>query len=110
MGTLAPGPTRKVFPVLRIGGKETKLARVAIRRTNTTFVVCDAIEWLHLRGKDNEWERGASLFGRRPYPKSRSKGDHMKTKWIWAAGSVAFLLACGASFPVPTQRMADAES
>jgi hypothetical protein len=34
----------------------------------------------------------------------------MKTKWIWAAGSVAFLLACGASFPVPTQRMADAES
>ncbi len=34
----------------------------------------------------------------------------MKTKLIWAAIPVAFSLGCGASFPVPTQRMADAES
>jgi hypothetical protein len=29
---------------------------------------------------------------------------------LWAAVPVALLLACGASFPVPTQHMADAES
>jgi hypothetical protein len=34
----------------------------------------------------------------------------MKTKLMWAAIPVAFSLGCGASFPVPTQRMADAES
>lgn len=28
----------------------------------------------------------------------------------WAVAPLALLLACGASFPVPTQRMADAES
>jgi hypothetical protein len=33
----------------------------------------------------------------------------MKTH-LWAAVPVALLLACGASFPVPTQHMADAES
>lgn len=34
----------------------------------------------------------------------------MKTKLMWAAVPVAFLFGCGASFPVPAQRMADAES
>jgi hypothetical protein len=34
----------------------------------------------------------------------------MKTKLMWAAIPVAFSLGCGATFPVPTQRMADAES
>jgi hypothetical protein len=34
----------------------------------------------------------------------------MKTTLMWAAIPVAFSLGCGASFPVPTQRMADAES
>jgi hypothetical protein len=35
----------------------------------------------------------------------------MKTNCIWIAAPVAFsLVACGASFPAPTQRMADAES
>jgi hypothetical protein len=34
----------------------------------------------------------------------------MKTKWLWAAVPLAFTCACGASFPVPTQRMADAEA
>jgi hypothetical protein len=33
----------------------------------------------------------------------------MKTNWM-ATLPVALLLACGASFPVPTQHMADAES
>lgn len=35
----------------------------------------------------------------------------MKTIWIWATVPLAVsLIGCGASFPVPTQRMADAES
>ena len=35
----------------------------------------------------------------------------MKTNWIWVTVPVALsLIACGASYPVPTQRMADAES
>jgi hypothetical protein len=34
----------------------------------------------------------------------------MKTNAMWAALPVALSVACGASFPVPTQRMADAES
>ena len=35
----------------------------------------------------------------------------MKTIWIWVTVPVAVsLLGCGASFPVPTQHMADAES
>jgi hypothetical protein len=32
------------------------------------------------------------------------------TNWICAAVPVALSIACGASFPVPTQHMADAES
>ena len=32
------------------------------------------------------------------------------TKWSLAALPIALSVACGASFPVPTQRMADAES
>ena len=35
----------------------------------------------------------------------------MKTNWIWVAVPAAVsLIACGGSFPEPTQRMADAES
>lgn len=34
----------------------------------------------------------------------------MKAISKWVSAPAAFLLACGASFPVPTQRMADAES
>src|ERR1700719_3153908 len=34
----------------------------------------------------------------------------MKKTFVWATVPVAFSLACGASFPVPTQHMADAES
>ena len=34
----------------------------------------------------------------------------MKTHFVWAAVPVVFSVACAASFPVPTQRMADAES
>ena len=34
----------------------------------------------------------------------------MKANWIWITVPVAMSLACGASFPVPTQRLADAES
>jgi hypothetical protein len=34
----------------------------------------------------------------------------MKTNWMWTTAPLVFLLACGASFPVPTQHMADAES
>jgi hypothetical protein len=38
------------------------------------------------------------------------KEMNMKANWIWITVPVAMSLACGASFPVPTQRLADAES
>jgi hypothetical protein len=38
------------------------------------------------------------------------EGEIMKAISKWVSAPAAFLLACGASFPVPTQRMADAES
>ena len=34
----------------------------------------------------------------------------MNATWIWITAPIAMSLACGASFPVPTQRLADAES
>ncbi len=34
----------------------------------------------------------------------------VKINFVWTAVPAALLLACGASFPVPTQRMADAEA
>jgi hypothetical protein len=34
----------------------------------------------------------------------------MTKNYVWALVPVAFSVACAASFPVPTQRMADAES
>ena len=34
----------------------------------------------------------------------------MNTNSMWAAVPVALLVACGASFPAPTQHMADAEA
>ena len=34
----------------------------------------------------------------------------MRARFAWAMLPVVLSFACGASFPVPTQRMADAES
>jgi hypothetical protein len=34
----------------------------------------------------------------------------MRARFVWATLPVVLSFACGASFPVPTQRMADAES
>jgi hypothetical protein len=52
----------------------------------------------------------ASLETKGAHALVRKKEMIMKTRLVWAAAPVAFLVACGASVPVPTQRMADAES
>jgi hypothetical protein len=55
---------------------------------------------MRLHRRDHRPERGGVV----------KENVMMKMSAIWAALPVAVSFACGASFPTPTQRMADAES